>query len=111
MTNRPGRAAVRRPRDARVRDRLLEAQQIEAEALAGVCLALDDLARTSAKRDAVMATATARVDEAQAAVESAQATLVEVSGLARAAQLLAMNPAALRKISNSRPGRRRRGDH
>jgi hypothetical protein len=83
-----------------------EAQRQEAEALAGVCVAQDGLAKAQAKRDAVIAAATAAVDQAQAVVESAQAALVRVSGIDRAAVLLDADAAELRKIAGSRNGRR-----
>jgi hypothetical protein len=93
---------ARMPRDVRARERLREAQQQEAQALAAVCAAQEALAKTCAKRDAVLAAATAKVDQAQAGVESAQDALVRVSGLDRAALLLSLNPAELRKRNGRR---------
>lgn len=106
MTGRPPGAA-RLPRDARARERLREAQRQEAEALAGVCAAQDSLDKARAKHEAVLAAATAMVDRAQTAVDAAQAALVAVSGVERAAMLLGMDIAGLRKVVGGRNGRRR----
>jgi hypothetical protein len=106
MTSRSTRT-TRRPRDSRTRDRLLEAQQLEAEALADVCAAQEDLNKACLKRDTALAAASARVDEAQGAVELAQTALVRVSGLDRAALLLAIDATTLRKVANSKNGPRR----
>ncbi|HZC72090.1 MAG TPA: hypothetical protein VE442_15460 [Jatrophihabitans sp.] len=97
---------ARMPRDVRARERLREAQQQEAQALAAVCAAQDRLAKADAKRNAVLAAATAKVGQAQAGVDSAQGALVRVSGLDRAALLLGIDPAELRKIAGARNGRR-----
>ena len=105
MTSRSPRT-IRRPRDARTRDRLVEAQQLEAHALAGVCAAQEGLSRACAKRDAVVARANVAVEQARATVESAQAVLIRVSGIDRAALLLAVEATALRKVASSRNGRR-----
>lgn len=78
------------PRDSRTRDRLREAQQLEARALADVCRAQETLSRICTKRDV-----------AQAALETAQAALVRASGLERAALLLAADAAALRRVANA----------
>jgi hypothetical protein len=98
--------AARMPRDVRARERLREAQQQEARAVVAVCVAQDELGKACARRDAVLAAATAKVDQAQVAVESAQSALVRVSGLDRAAVLLSIDPAELRKIAGGRNGRR-----
>jgi hypothetical protein len=86
----------------RARERLREAQLREAEAVAAVCAAQDVLARACAKRDAVLESATAVVDQAQASVHAAQTGLVQVSGVERAALLLGVGPAELRKSANGR---------
>jgi hypothetical protein len=93
---------ARTPRDVRARERLREAQLRESEAVAAVCAAQDALVRAAAKRDAVLASASATVDQAQASVRAAQAALVQVSGVNRAAQLLGVDPAELRKFRNGR---------
>lgn len=92
MTSRSGGTGF--PRDSRTRDRLREAQQLEAQALTEVCRAQEGLIRVCAKRDAALA-----------AVDAAQAALVRVSGLERAALLLDTDVAALRKVVNAQ-GRR-----
>jgi hypothetical protein len=94
--------SARMPRDVRARERLREAQLRESEAVAAVCAAHDALARAAAKRDAVLASATATVDQAHASVQAAQAALVQVSGADRAAQLLGVDPAEMRKSRNGR---------
>jgi hypothetical protein len=101
MTNRSTRT-IRRPRDSQTGDRLLEAQQLETEALADVCAAQEGLSNACLKRDAALAAANARVDEAQSVVEAAQAALVRVSGIDRAALLLAVDATTLRKVASSK---------
>lgn len=96
----------RLPRDIRARERLREAQQQEAEALVALCATQDKLRKACAKRDVAVAAAAGMVERAQASVESAQAVLVQVSGLDRAAVLLGVDRAELRKIVGSRAGRR-----
>lgn len=96
MTAVPPRA-TRPPRDTRTRERLREAQHREATAVAAVCAAEQAVHRARAKRDAIVASATVTVDQAQAALEAAQSALVAVSGIDRAALLLGIDAAALRK--------------
>jgi hypothetical protein len=89
------------PRDVRVRERLREAQQQEAQAMAAVCAAQHALDKACTKRDAAIAAAAAVVDRAHGSVSAAQAALVMVSGLDRAAVLLGMGANDLRrKLSN-----------
>jgi hypothetical protein len=82
------------------------AQQREAEALAGVCAADERLRKAREKRDAAVTAATATVRQAQAVVESAQAGLVRVSGVERAAVLLAVDIGELRKVAGRKSERR-----
>jgi hypothetical protein len=96
----------RLPRDVRVRERMRAAQQQEGAALAGVCVAMEQLRRASARRDTVVAAATAVVDRAQAAVEAAHAEVVRISGIERAALILAMDVAELRKSGGAKKGGR-----
>jgi hypothetical protein len=96
----------RMPRDTRTRERLREAQRRETESVAAVCAANETLQKACAKREAALAAATAAVDDAQGVVETAQAALVNVSGLDRAALLLGVNSTELRKITVTRNGRR-----
>jgi chemotaxis regulatin CheY-phosphate phosphatase CheZ len=108
MTNGSPRTG-RLPRDVGTRERLREAQLREVDAVAVVCAAQDRLRKACTKRDAAAAAATAVVDQAQASVESAQGALVQVSGLERAALLLGIDSADLRKIVSARNGRRSEG--
>jgi hypothetical protein len=95
----------RMPRDGRARERLREAQQQESRAVASVCAAGDRLSRARAKRDAVYVTATVKVERAEADLDSARASLVQVSGLDRAALLLGLDVAELRRSVGSRSSR------
>ena len=104
MTNRSA-VVSRMPRDVRARERLREAQQKESRAVAAVCAAGDALGRACAKRDAVYTTATVKVERAEAELDSARASLVQVSGLDRAALLLGLEAAELRKSVASRSSR------
>jgi hypothetical protein len=91
------------PRDGRARERLRLVQQQEAEALAAVCAAQRKLEQACAKRDDALAAADAEVGKAQQSVSSAQATLIGVSGLDRAAVLLDIDSAVLRRtVGNGR---------
>jgi hypothetical protein len=87
----------RMPRDVRARERLREAQQREAEAVAAVCAANHALGKARAKRDDALTAANAAVKRAQQAVDAARGELVKVSGLERTALLLGINPSELRK--------------
>lgn len=95
----------RLPRDVRARERLREAQLQETEAVAAICAAEEALRKACAKRDAAVAAASATVDRARASVESAQVALVRVSGLDRAAVLLGVDTATLRKVVGAGTGR------
>jgi hypothetical protein len=96
----------RLPRDVHARERLREAQRQEAHMLAAVYAAEGVLARAHAKRDAALAATSAVVQHAEDQVATAQAALVEVSGVHRAAILLAVDPSDLRKVTSSRSARR-----
>jgi hypothetical protein len=104
MTTRSTRS-IRRPRDDRARSRLLEAQQLEAEALTDVYAAQENVTKACVKRDAAIAAAEARVEDAERAVESAKGALVRVSGLDRAAMLLAVEATTLRKGRSAKTSR------
>jgi hypothetical protein len=58
-----------------------------------------------AKRDAVLATASDAVDQAQASLETAQGALVGVCGLERAAALLGIDASKLGKCVGTRRAR------
>jgi hypothetical protein len=85
------------PRDLRARERLREAQEAEARALTVVCAAEAALEGARAKREAVIARATATVDQSEAELAHAQAGLVKVSGLDRASVLLGLDRVGLRR--------------
>jgi hypothetical protein len=85
------------PRDGRARERLREAQQREAEAVAAVFVAQGALQKARAKRDAAIASATVVVDAAEEVVAAKQAALVKVSGVERAALLLGLKATELRR--------------
>ena len=88
--------ATGRPIDERARARLREAQRVESDAVALVVAAELHRERTRAKLDAVIAKHQAAIDEADHALRKAQAQLVSVSGIARAALLVDQPVAALR---------------
>lgn len=104
MTSITARAA--RPRDLQARERLRRAQQRESEALTAVCTAQRALDRAQGKRQSALAAADAVVEQAQTVVTDAQAGLIAVSGLERAALLLGLDPGELRKITSARAERR-----
>lgn len=97
----PGHAnsTVRLPRNLDARERLQRAQQAEATAVATVYRAEAQLTKAQAKYDTALAAATAFVDQARDGVAAAQQALVAVSGRDRAAQLLGVSSAELRKAS------------
>jgi hypothetical protein len=97
--------AGRLPRDVRARARLRVAQSQEADAVAAVCTAQDTLRKARAKREAVLATASVAVDQAQASLETAQGALVGVCGLERAAVLLGIDASKLGKCVGTRRAR------
>ena len=93
MTDRPRSM----PKDIRTRERLRTAQAAEAHAVAAVCSAETALVAIRGKRDAAIAKADAAVAGAEHVVAAAQAELVTVSGLDRAARLLGHEKVVLRK--------------
>lgn len=94
-----GPAHIKNPRDLQARERLQEAQQAEAHAVADVYRAEAELAKTQTKHDATVAAAAAAADRAKADVVRVRAALVGVSGRLRAAQLLGLKPADLPRPS------------
>jgi hypothetical protein len=86
--------------DGPARERLREAQQREAAAVAAVFAAQGALQKACAKRDSVLASASEVVDAAQDVVAAKQAALVKVSGVDRAALLLGLAVPELRKALN-----------
>lgn len=98
----PSKRSTRRPRDDHARNRLQRAQQLESEALADVYVARENVTKACSRRDAAIAVATARVEHAQRAAESAEEALVRVSGLDRAALLLGVETTTLRKVRTTK---------
>ena len=88
--------ATGRPIDERARARLRDAQRVESDAVALVLAAELNRERTRAKLDAVIAKHQVAIEEADHALGKAQAHLVSVSGMARAALLIDQPVAALR---------------
>jgi len=80
--------ATGRPIDERARARLRDAQRVESDAVALVVAAELNRERTRAKLDAVIAKHQVAINEADQALSKAEAHLVSVSGLHRAALLL-----------------------
>ena len=100
--------ATRRPLDERARARLRDAQRRESDAVALVHAAAIDRERSRAKLDTVIAKHQVAIDGADHAVRKAQAQLVSVSGIERAALLLQQPVAALRAAVRSITGEARR---
>jgi hypothetical protein len=88
--------ATGRPIDERARARLRDAQRVESDAVALVVAAELNRERTRAKLDAVIAKHQVAINEADQALSKAEAHLVSVSGLHRAALLVDQPVAALR---------------
>ena len=88
--------ATGRPIDERARARLREAQRVESDAVAVVVAAELNRERTRAKLDAVIAKHQVAIEEADQALSRAQAHLVSVSGMGRAALLVDQPVVALR---------------
>lgn len=102
-----GRSGSRLPRDVRARERLRAAQQAEAAAVAAVVAAQEAMRRSESRHAEAIANAQARVDKARAVLTDAQAGLVRVSGLDRAAGVLGVSRAALRRtVAAARAGAR-----
>ena len=97
--------ATGRPIDERARARLREAQRVESDAVALVVAAELNRERTRAKLDAVIAKHQVAIDDADQALSRAQAHLVSVSGMARAALLVDQPVAALRAAVRAATGR------
>ena len=97
--------ATGRPIDERARARLREAQRVESDAVALVVAAELNRERTRARLDAVIAKHQVAIDDADQALSRAQAHLVSVSGMARAALLVDQPVAALRAAVRAATGR------
>jgi hypothetical protein len=97
--------ATGRPIDERARARLRDAQRVESDAVALVLAAEVNRERTRAKLDAVIAKHQVAIEEADHALSKAQAHLVSVSGMARAALLVDQPVGALRAAVRAATGR------
>jgi hypothetical protein len=100
---------TRRPLDERARARLREAQRLESDAVAYVHAAWVNTEFTRAKLDAILAKHQLAIDDASHELIKAQAHLVSVSGIERAALLLGQPVAALRTAVRSANGESREG--
>ena len=96
--------ATRRPLDERARTRLRDAQRVESDAVASVHAAAINKECTRAKLDTVIAKHQGAIDVAGHALSKAQAHLVSVSGIDRAALLLEQPVAALRAAVRAATG-------
>ena len=97
--------ATGRPIDERARARLRDAQRVESDAVALVLAAEVNRERTRAKLDAVIAKHQVAIEEADHALSKAQAHLVSVSGMVRAALLIDQPVAALRAAVRAAAGK------
>ncbi|HEY5249597.1 MAG TPA: hypothetical protein VIJ15_14225 [Dermatophilaceae bacterium] len=97
--------ATGRPIDERARARLRDAQRVESDAVALVVAAELNRERTRAKLAAVIAKHQVAIDDADQALSKAEAHLVSVSGLHRAALLIDQPVAALRAAVRAATGR------
>ena len=96
--------ATGRPIDERARARLRDAQRVESDAVALVLAAELNRERNRAKLDAVITKHQVVIDEADHALSKAQAHLVSVSGMHRAALLVDQPVAALRAAVRAATG-------
>jgi hypothetical protein len=97
--------ATGRPIDERARARLRDAQRVESDAVALVLAAEVNRERTRAKLDAVIAKHQVAIEEADHALSKAQAHLVSVSGMTRAALLVDQPVAALQAAVRGATGK------
>ena len=95
--------ANHRPLDERARARLRDAQRVESDAVAAVHSAAVAKESAQAKLDAVIAKHQGAIDEADYGLSKAQAHLVSVSGMARAALLIDQPVATLRSAVRAAP--------
>ena len=99
--------SARRPLDESARARLRDAQRVESDAVALVHAAVINRKLTRAKLDAVIAKHQGAIDEADHRLSKAQAHLVSVSGIARAALLVDQPVATLRAAMRAATGHAR----
>lgn len=99
--------ATKKPTDVPARQRLREAQAVEARAVADVCVAEAKVRTAITKRDKAQAIADRWVAGATELLDRARADLVSVSGVERAALLLGIGKPELRRslaANNSQDG-------
>lgn len=96
--------ATRRPLDERARARLRDAQRLESDAVARVHAAAIHKDRVRYKLDEVIAKHQVAINEADRRLSKAQAHLVSVSGIARAALLVDQPAATLRAAVRAATG-------
>ena len=89
--------ARRKPNDPRARERLREAQAVEARAVVAAYIAEAKVATAITKRDKAHAIAEGWVAEATDLLDRARADLVSISGTDRAALLLGIGKPELRR--------------
>jgi hypothetical protein len=89
------------PTDPQARERLRDAQNREAGATAAVYAARTALESATTRRDEIAAAASVAVSAAATRLASAYGALAAVSGWDRAAALLGLSKAELRRISKS----------
>jgi tRNA A37 threonylcarbamoyladenosine dehydratase len=97
--------ATGRPINEPARARLRDAQRVEFDAVALVMAAELNRQRTRAKMDAVIAKHQVATEEADHTLSKAQAHLVSVSGIHRAALLVDQPVAALRAAVRGETGK------
>ena len=95
---------TRQPLDERARARLRDAQRVESDAVACVHAAAINRGVAQAKLDTVIAKHQVAIDQAEHTLSKAQAHLVSVSGIERAALLLEVPVAALRAAVRAAAG-------
>ena len=95
---------TRHPLDERARARLREAQRLESDAVAAVHAASVNSAGARAKLSVVIAKHQGAIDRADHALSKAQAHLVSVSGIQRAALVIDQPLATLRAAVRTTAG-------
>jgi hypothetical protein len=99
-------AANRFPVSWTARERLLEAQRREREAVREFTTACRRADLEIAKRDAALGALQAAIDKANERVDVTVAALVEVSGISRTASLTALDESRVRELLRANRARR-----
>ena len=89
--------AWKKPNDSRARERLREAQAVEARAVVAAYVAETKVATAITRRDKAQAIAERWVADATDLLDRARADLVSISGADRAAMLLGISKPELRR--------------